>query len=105
MKKLLALLMALLVLVGCTNGGNGGNSGKHEIDFDDLIGAGNGNTEPSSGKDATEPDETKPSTTEPESTEPEATTPGTTAPDSDEDKGGGALPQPGDIDVSLQPQE
>lgn len=97
------------------NSGNGGNSGsfggKSEIDYDDLIGAGNGNTEPTSGKDATEPEQSKPDeskpnenepeATEPESTEPEATTPGTTAPDNDVDEGGGAVPNPGDIDVPL----
>ena len=37
MKKLLALLMALLVLVGCTNGGNGGNGGGETSEYKDTF--------------------------------------------------------------------
>ena len=86
------------------NSGNGGSSGNgsNMIDFDDLLKPSGGNdkteSKPTESK-PTEPETTEPETTEPEQVTPEETKPSVTEPE--EDEGGGAVHQPGDIDVPL----
>ena len=89
---------------GSSGNGGSGNSGgnKTEIDFDDLINAGN---KPSTTQPTT-PAATQPSTTEPETTEPENTptqsTTAATTPEEEEDNGGAVKPNPGtDIEVPI----